>query len=109
VQFAPIETVRELIVLQNENIAAISRAYVNFKKLAKTQITAYKLRNRLVFLKDTWDKFQNFHARLLLMATEDDHTEKKVHSKKFFFIQINTAITGCQLNISKSEKNVMSV
>jgi hypothetical protein len=67
-----VETERELIVLQAENIAALSQAHINLKKLAKTQMTTPKLRSRLSLLKEAWEKCQSFHARLMLTTTEED-------------------------------------
>jgi len=106
-----VESVRELIVLQGENIAAISRAFVNFKKLAKAQATLSRLRSRLTLLKETWEKCQGFHARILLAATEEDQRTMPFKGQEFFtaeetFLEasdaINDAIGKLQTNISET-------
>lgn len=66
------DEVRQLLVDQANATALIKRVLVNFKKLPKANVTLPRTKGRLLDLKDLWNKVQQLHNRLCLLATAED-------------------------------------
>lgn len=61
-----------LLVEQAVMIASVKRVLVNFKKLAKANVTLCKTKCRFANLTALWEKCQNLHVRILQTATAEE-------------------------------------
>ncbi|XP_029178118.1 uncharacterized protein LOC114945928 [Nylanderia fulva] len=64
-------TVNDLLIEQSENISSLKRVLVNFKKLAKPNVTLAKTRGRLATAAEIWGACRSLHVKLLQMATPE--------------------------------------
>ncbi|XP_029175539.1 uncharacterized protein LOC114944006 [Nylanderia fulva] len=63
---------RNLLIAQTENIDSLKRVLVNFKKLAKVNVTLAKTQGRLATLEMIWASCREHQVRLLQTATSDE-------------------------------------
>ncbi|XP_076299895.1 uncharacterized protein LOC143218550 [Lasioglossum baleicum] len=66
------DTSESLLIQQDTAIAAIKRVIVNYKKMAKPQITLVKVKSRLDQLEKLWIECRQTHSRLLLVTKAED-------------------------------------
>ncbi|XP_029172980.1 uncharacterized protein LOC114941946 [Nylanderia fulva] len=60
---------RNLLISQVEIIDSIKRVFVNFKKLAKANVTLAKTQGRLATLETLWTSCRGLHVKLLQVTT----------------------------------------
>jgi len=77
-------SVSELLIEQSATIASLKRVIVNFKKLAKPNVTLPKTQSRLSTLEDLWSTCRNLHIKLLQTATEEQQTTLPYFQKEEF-------------------------
>ena len=64
--------VRNLLIAQAETIDSLKRVLVNFKKLAKANITLSKTQGRLETLQELWTSCRAMHVKLLQSTTPEE-------------------------------------
>ncbi|CAL1672750.1 unnamed protein product [Lasius platythorax] len=75
----------QLIVEQTNTIALLARVLINFKKLAKVNVTVSKTQGRLSDLKELWNKIQALHNRICYLATADEKKDQPYFSNEHFY------------------------
>lgn len=78
------EEVTDLLVEQSLNIHSLGRVLVNFKKLAKVNVTLPKTKGRLADLKQLWDGIQRLHVRLHCLTTAEQRKTLPYFAKDEF-------------------------
>lgn len=73
-----------LLVEQQLNISSIKRVLINFKKLAKVNVTLPKTKGRFSDLKELWEKTRQLHARLQHIATAEQKKTTSYFSDDLF-------------------------
>ncbi|XP_029162926.1 uncharacterized protein LOC114934423 [Nylanderia fulva] len=63
---------RNLLISQVETIDSIKRVLVNFKKLAKANVTLAKTQGRLATLETLWTSCRGLHVKLLQATTSEE-------------------------------------
>ncbi|XP_029172969.1 uncharacterized protein LOC114941935 [Nylanderia fulva] len=63
---------RNLLISQVETIDSIKRVLVNFKKLAKANVTLAKTQRRLATLETLWTSCRGLHVKLLQATTSEE-------------------------------------
>jgi len=79
-------SVGDLLIEQSATIASLKRVIVNFKKLAKPNVTLPKTQSRLSTLEDLWSTCRNLHIKLLQTATEEQQTTLPYFQKEEFLV-----------------------
>lgn len=78
-------SVEELLAQQEHVMNTIHRALPNFKKLGKAKWTAAVIRQRLTFLKETFNKCQELDIKLNVNTTEVQKASSNYFASKLFF------------------------
>lgn len=102
---------RLLLIEQRNVIASINQVLVNYKKLAKTNITLPKTAARQAALEKLWDQSQALHVRILQTATAEEQrteayfTEQEILDAEDCYIETSDYLVDAVSKLSKSDYN----